>query len=409
MSQHLFAGRIDPDNPTRKDVITLSADEAAGLSGYDNLAIMSIDGLLRPVSKTGGGGLPRMMVPNLEFSGSGQTYQPFAPMAPFFTGNTLTPETLISPGHINVDYLNPFNDPISNPTFFNDLKVSGTGTVRHSGHDIEAVARGGTGDVEATTGVFTILDTIPTGSDYSGYQSNGSGIGYTGDYRFLALKGPLVLHGWGYDTMGLPVPNAIGDTGGVIDAFTTGKANRFQEHFLSDSSKWPVAPVDLRLDRKRGVWVSPPSFKVVSIEASGDPIHTGSTGTGIIIGSSGLYNASGEAVETGFIKYYNNSANHTVVSGEQILLHYYVNDGRYIPYNLPSRSNGIIRCVIDDTFTSSDPDFNATVARGNIGGYQEDDPIVVTNDIRKNGLANDVCLVYVDSVADVAELVNLEC
>lgn len=409
MSQHLFAARLNQNDPTRKDVITISADEAANLSGYDNLAIMSIDGLLRPVSKTGDGGLPKFMTPSLEFSGSGQSYQSFAPMTPFYTGNTFLPEDLVFPGHININYLDPFSDPISNPTFFNDLKVSGTGTTVHSGFDIEAVARATTGDIDSTSGVFTIRDTLDTGVDASGYKSNNSGIGYTGSYRFTAVKGPVVIHGWGYDTMGLPVPNAIGDVSGEIDNFYTGKANRFQEHFLADATKWPVAPIDLRLDRKRGVWVSPPSFKVVSIEASGGPIHTGSIGTGVIIGSSGLYNASGEAVETGFIKYYNNSANHTVVSGEQILLHYDVNDGRYIPYNLPSRSNGIIRCIIDDAFTSSDPDFNATVARGNIGGYQENDPIVVTNDISKNGLANDVCLVYVDSVADIAELVNLEC
>lgn len=407
MAHPFLVGRLDEEDPTRKDVVLMSSEELLSLSGYDNLAITTLDGLFRPVSKTGDGGLPKFMTPDTALTGSGQIYQSHAPIPPFFSNPLDISGSMSSAGFINVNYLDPLSDPISNTGgFWSDNKVSGTGSPPHSGFDIEGVARSTNSGIDQTSGVFTIRDTIPTGS---GYISNSSGVGYTGDYRFMALKGPLVMHGWGYDTMGLPVPNAIGDVDGEIDNFYTGKANRFQENFLADATKWPVATIDLRLDRKRGMWVSPPSFKLISVEASGTGITTGTYGFGTIVDSSGLYDASGVEVGTGIVEFYNNSANHTIVSGEVINLHYDVNEGRLVPYNLPSRSNGIIKATADVLFSASTASFNATVTRGNIGGYLEGDTVLVENYFGDDGGVGTKCHVYVDSVAGIAELVRVEC
>ena len=79
------------------------------------------------------------------------------------------------------------------------------------------------------------------------------------------MRGPIVLHSWGYDTQGKPIPNAA-DT---EEDTKTGqfKTSDLKDKFLGDwlgkPATWPVAPIDFRFDRKRGVWVTPPGYKVV--------------------------------------------------------------------------------------------------------------------------------------------------
>lgn len=85
------------------------------------------------------------------------------------------------------------------------------------------------------------------------------------NFRYNALRGPLTLQAWGYDTSGKPVPNAI-------DSAIQAEQGRFRRHglqdkflknWLSNPKTWPAGPIDLRWDRERGVWVSPPSNKIV--------------------------------------------------------------------------------------------------------------------------------------------------
>lgn len=136
--------------------------------------------------------------------------------------------------------------------------------------------------------------------------------------RFLGLRGPLVLHQWGYDTQGKPIPNLIDDVNLIqksgifrtVDPFpdplnfpylsgnltgidpVTGNAyvsgvgltDYFLRDWLSTPSSWPVGPVDLRFDRKRGVWVSPPEHKIVVVETT-DDIGAYKTGSGVLINS----------------------------------------------------------------------------------------------------------------------------
>jgi hypothetical protein len=96
----------------------------------------------------------------------------------------------------------------------------------------------------------------------TGYPAQGlcmdSGVtkDYSSDYRFMALRGPLVIAGWGYDTQGKPVPNES-DTEDACNSGifkTTGLTDKFLPDFLTKSHTWPVAPLDVRLDKGRGVW-----------------------------------------------------------------------------------------------------------------------------------------------------------
>ena len=60
--------------------------------------------------------------------------------------------------------------------------------------------------------------------------------------RGIALRGPLVVAGWGYDTEGLPTPS-----GGNQD---------FLPGYTHDTAKWKCGPVDLRWDDNNKVWAA---------------------------------------------------------------------------------------------------------------------------------------------------------
>jgi len=85
------------------------------------------------------------------------------------------------------------------------------------------------------------------------------------DFGFFALKGPLVLQSWGYDTQGKPIPNEVDvETDVCAGKFAqTRLTNKFMKNWLGNPRTWPVAPIDLRYDRDRGVWVSPPPDRIV--------------------------------------------------------------------------------------------------------------------------------------------------
>ena len=95
--------------------------------------------------------------------------------------------------------------------------------------------------------------------------------------RFMGLRGPLMLHGWGYDVDGYPVPNASGDiqygddgsaitdaNGGIVYKNQTQLADgtwtdpfpeqAFAKNWASAPNTWPVGPVDLRWNSQAKVW-----------------------------------------------------------------------------------------------------------------------------------------------------------
>jgi hypothetical protein len=344
----LLAGHLSSFNRKRKEVIVGDQHTFAYFSGYPTTAMMSFDGLLRPVAK--GSGAYRANLPTMKqgseyndllcpSTGTKYETETTGAYSGFNTGELEyknlkmpiappPPVNLMSGIIISANYLDPLADPISNAVFTNDKRSIGafgtgigsgyvpipTGTggnplITHaSGHDIESVARG---DLQGLTDLQG-----NAGSSISGESMliAGESGRYSGDYRFMALRGPLIMHSWGYDTYGKPIPNSRGysgdasfqtgagggwdttivaDTGNSHQKSQSGLTDRFAPNWLSDATNWPVAPVDLRFDRARGVWTTPPPFRLMRAQAIQD-IDAGKTGMVEILNGDDMFDHNGK-------------------------------------------------------------------------------------------------------------------
>lgn len=105
------------------------------------------------------------------------------------------------------------------------------------------------------------LNPVQLNSDFIWFSS-GSGYqqmnqrkkpGVIEDARLIALRGPLVMSGWGFDYAGNPIPNMAASGNDPIQNFTSSPT----EDYLVKSDLWPAGPVDLRWDKWRGVWSFP--------------------------------------------------------------------------------------------------------------------------------------------------------
>lgn len=267
-SANIFIGRIGErpfptgtsDNNLRRSYVGVNSPFSVSqmtedTGTYNGLALMSLDGLLRPVSLSGADGLPRysnyIMKSNTGLYGGGSSHS----VPPFYVGSqlriptgngTITGLKAVYNNKIYQSYLNPLTNPTGYGLSFSSRnEIDGTGG---QGHDIELLGHR-TGD-------------LPSG--YSMVTSIGDGNGtesYSNDYKFLALRGPLVIGGWGYDTDGKPIPNAADTYANASSGIytNTNLQDYFLPGFLQKSNTWPVGPVDLRWDRRRGVWTAPPS------------------------------------------------------------------------------------------------------------------------------------------------------
>lgn len=223
---------------------------------YEKKAFMSMDGFFGPISMSGDGGLPQYA----KYDPVCNRSTPVSPQPPFIECSGVAkpvcdnwaynPEigTLRPDAYYNLAINQEFENPVQNPTFCHHH----AGKV--DGHIIDVLGRKNEIDKHLIMNTHRDQD-------------------YADDYRFLGFRGPMVLHAWGYDTWGKPIPNAADN---VIDAdngiFTDENlTDRFMDEWLSKPNSWPVGPVDLRFDRDRGVWVSPPQdYKVVVIELIDD-------------------------------------------------------------------------------------------------------------------------------------------
>jgi hypothetical protein len=165
----------------------------------------------------------------------------------------------------NVEIKNMYLNPLANP--YSIPHHSGS----CAGHSLDYIGRG-TGVPESGMLMSLVDETKPNK--------------YFEDYRFLGLRGPLVLHSWGYDIDGKPIPNFVDNeklakSGLYVHTITdeedkpvSGLTDYFMEDWLQKPATWPVGPIDLRFDRNRGVWVAPQPYKIVLAEiianASGD-------------------------------------------------------------------------------------------------------------------------------------------
>ena len=253
-----FCGRYGYDVggivSNRKEVV---ANDAAAqqyfTTNYENTSIMTMDGLLRPVSKAGDGQLPQYASYANHCGGDGDSYS-------VLPG---PPQSGVAPSSIIVHDLDPLANPYSVDS--SSISVRGVGANK-LGHDWEGVARDDAAGMAVQTGTLGF--------------NNGS-VGYTSDYRFLALRGPLMLQSWGYDLQGFPVPNSA-DSSQQPNTTYENLTNSFQGGWLQSSRNWPVAPVDLRFDRRRGVWTTPPAFGMYLATVKGEIAANSGPGRALI-------------------------------------------------------------------------------------------------------------------------------
>lgn len=113
--------------------------------------------------------------------------------------------------------------------------------------------------------------------------------------RFFGLRGPLMLHSWGYDLEGYPVPNSSGefkfDAQGDVILFNEKpvfknqvlqsdgtysapyKDNTFYKGWGQLPSTWPVGPIDLRWDEAAKVWTIGANYKPVWVVLETDLLN----------------------------------------------------------------------------------------------------------------------------------------
>lgn len=266
-------------------------------TNYRQKAFMSLDGLIRPICTTGYSSSPLPQYTNWgNFSSS--------PASGVYGNQTLPCLPSINqwnPINVNLAYLNPF----ANPSTIIDNITSKHGT--SDGHDIEILGRG---------------TTPPPSSMAIQIDREAGNPGYATDYRGMALRGPLIITGWGYDTNGKPIPNSADieaqASGGIFTSSSL--TDSFMTDWLRKSHCWPVAPVDLRYDRVRGVWVSPPNNSFLHVTFSGG-LSPYSSATALLDSNFAYTNGTGGNVSSPSVTVYDvNGA--TIPSGGKATVYY---------------------------------------------------------------------------------------
>jgi hypothetical protein len=186
--------------------------------------------------------------------------------------------------------------PLVNPDVLTDRADGGV----HKGHVIDLVGRSDTVPEEG------LLNNILPQDDLSKYAN---------DYRYMAMRGPIVLQSWGYDTQGHPIPNQSGDDN-LSDYFAT--------DWLQKPQNWPVAPIDLRYDRDRKVWVSPPAHRIVTAQLLEFLAPDGGKALGKIIDNG----PDGDGID--HIINFKNNLTCPLGSGTKVYAYYDTYDGYYI-------------------------------------------------------------------------------
>lgn len=220
--------------------VDLNKSGAEMREDFGSKAYMSLDAFFVPVSKYGDGGL-----------------SPYAGYSKISSNRPLRAIPPIGKDEDNADTLDQYALAV-NRKYYDPL--TGVGDDAHtrngtasSGHTIDYAASG---------------SELPTKGILSSFKKATDPTRYASDYRFFALRGPLVLQQWGYDTDGKPIPNASDTDGGASNgSFTTSDLkDEFLDHFLAKPQTWPVAPVDLRFDRERGVWTCAPEYQLLIVQ-----------------------------------------------------------------------------------------------------------------------------------------------
>jgi len=341
--QRILIGEIyDWQKDGQRTVIGVdSINDAVGEMVYDfeRKAYISWDHFFGPVSKKGDGQLPRYA----SFDSTGHKSSPISPHPPFSISGVCF--TSFDHDQYNLEITQNYMDPLTNKIGENDHHHSGEGR----GHVTDIIGRN-TGVPEQ--GLITNFYRLDDENRYSD------------DYRFLAMRGPLLLHSWGYDLDGKPVPNEA-------DIENNTKYGQFKKENLKDAflkdwlgkpATWPVAPVDLRFDRERGLWVSPQSYKIV-VSKIIEEVPCFGEGKGVVIPyGKKLFDKEGAEIDTSSSTNPNNECTEGVndIETEWVLI------------NINCDSSGVYYCYtteIEDCYeciSSNDP--NSGGASGAFSG-----------------------------------------
>ncbi len=353
----LLVGSLTPFQPSipSKRTIIASMEMKEITTQFDNFgnkAFMGWEGLIRPVSMDGDGGLPGYAnftigcVPT-----NSQGAQP-----PIFTDQGL--ESGVYNETIDQNRINPFSNPASQ-TVRDQLEDKAHSAGDYVGHDMDLLGAE-TSSPEGVSGIGINMRTV-------GFADS-DGSNYSDDYRMFAMRGPILLQSWGYDLDGRPIPNEddtdVAASGGTF----TGLGTHFLSKWLKKPHTWPVAPVDLRFDRQRGVWVAPPSYRLLFVDLLEDLCPGSNAKAQINQTKTGIQLKDGEGDNTdGYIRVYD-STNATFASGEALMVYYDSVNCQHTVIEGPQPSLFNINCDQDISNPTFIRYFNEIVAGTGIRG-----------------------------------------
>ena len=329
------------ENYSRPAVISSPVTEIPNemQGNYGSKAMMSLDGLLRPVSMDGDGGLPQYAQKNLGCYKGGPR-EAIPPVYPGDCDGGVTGVEIYNDA-VDVDYLNPFSNPQGYQRSAVSVDKSMTPDI---GHDIEIVARTGAGSGDAPESGMVM--------PIAGYKDETTRADYENDYRMLAMRGPIIMQSWGYDENGRPVPNRA-DTyaNASTGVFTEDNLEcYFMDDWLRKSETWPVGPIDLRWDRKRACWTAPPSHKIMKFTLCDDLPANGSASGTVDLGTT-VNDCNGNPV-TPMIEV-TDCLGMCMASGDSGLAQYDTHDCKY--YVMTTKTNDVFMFKTVDCFPYNGP------------------------------------------------------
>jgi hypothetical protein len=369
-------------NRTIVGVADLPKSTAEMVHSYNTKAYTSFDFFFGPVSKSGDGGLPQFgqysMLPGASSNGvgtSGTSIGAHPPVSDWYDPENVSLNELVMDQYnlsINRQYLDPLITPDTNHHHGSENKTT-------TGFPYDIIGRG--------SGL------PPSGLLNSRYKMNAEQkyISNSGDFRFHAIRGPLVLQAWGYDTDGKPIPNESDtDTEAGKGNFTRESLkDKFLSNWISKPKTWPVAPVDLRYDRNRGVWTAPPPYRIIAAELLED-LDAGQSAAAKILKDfdQTLYDNEGQPIQNPTIRI-KDRIDSALSKGTKVYCYFDTYLAEYIAFSSTDAWPVIITGVARATFRPSDKIApvlliqNATLDGNNINpgfrGYSSSKPDILYN------------------------------
>ena len=163
-----------------------------------------------------------------------------------------------------------------------------------SGHNINILSFGMYAPTEENGDSINATISENIENNYSDIDRNYAEGIWGNNQRFFSLRGPLMLHSWGYDREGFPVPNSSGEyqlnrAGQIMFDPNTQKPlyknqirqrdgtyskpykeSTFRKGWAQLPTTWPIGPIDLRWDEDAGVWTVGSNYKLVWITIEHD-------------------------------------------------------------------------------------------------------------------------------------------